>query len=128
MRIGVAVSDPSGRIATPVETVEAHPRSAAIKRIVELVASTGAERVVVGLPLTLDGTEGQTVRRTRQFVAGVAERVPVPIVEWDERMTSLAAERSLLESGVRRQRRREVIDQVAATLILQSWLDAGRPE
>lgn len=128
MRIGVAVSDPSGRIATPVETVEAHPRSAAIKRIVELVAATGAERVVVGLPLTLDGTEGQTVRRTRQLVAGVAERIPVPIVEWDERMTSVAAERSLLESGVRRQRRREVIDQVAATLILQSWLDAGRPE
>lgn len=102
----------------------AHPRSQAILRIVALVRETGAERIVVGLPLTLDGVEGQAVRRTRAFVAGVEERVDVPVVEWDERLTSVAAERSLIEADVRRDKRKQVIDQVAATMILQGYLDA----
>lgn len=124
-RIGVAVSDPTGRIATPVETVEAHPRSAAIKRIVALATDYEVDTLVYGLPLTLDGTEGGAVRRTRAFVRGIRERLPVTFVEWDERLTSVAAERALIEADVRRKQRKAVIDQVAATMILQGYLDAS---
>ncbi len=124
-RIGVAMGDPSGRIATPVETVVAHPRSTAIARIVALVQSNNVGTVVYGLPLTLDGTEGGAVRRTRLFMNGVRERLDVEFVEWDERLTSVAAERSLIEADVRRKQRKAVIDQVAATMILQSYLDAN---
>lgn len=123
-RIGVAVGDPSGRIATPVETVSAHPRSAAIQRIVALAEEYEVSAVVYGLPLTLDGAEGGAVRRTRAFVDGVRERVDCEFVEWDERLTSVAAERALIEADVRRKQRKEVIDQVAATMILQGYLDS----
>lgn len=123
-RIGVAVSDPSGRIATPVETVEAHPRSQAVLRIVAIANDRGVDTLVVGLPLTLEGTEGGAVRRTRDLVRGVMERLDVELVEWDERLTSVAAERSLIHADVRREKRKEVIDQVAATLILQAYLDS----
>jgi putative Holliday junction resolvase len=126
-RIGVAVSDPSGRIATPVETVEAHPRSQAVLRIVAIANDRGVDTLVVGLPLTLEGTEGGAVRRTRDLVRGVMERLDVALVEWDERLTSVAAERSLIHADVRREKRKEVIDQVAATMILQSYLDSRPP-
>lgn len=123
VRIGVAVSDPGGRVATAVETIAARPVPAALDRIVELVSGYDAGAVVVGLPLTLDGTEGGSVRRVRALTAALARRLNCPIVEWDERLTSVAAERALIGVDVRRDRRREVLDQAAAVLILQAYLD-----
>ncbi|MCB9507164.1 MAG: Holliday junction resolvase RuvX [Myxococcales bacterium] len=123
VRIGVAVSDPAGRVATAVETIAARPTGAALDRIVELVGHYDAGSVVVGLPLTLDGTEGGSVRRVRALTAALAPRIDCPIVEWDERLTSVAAERALIGVDVRRDRRREVLDQAAAVLILQAYLD-----
>lgn len=126
-RIGVAVSDPSRRLATPVETVPAANVGAAVARIGALCAAHGVGEIVVGLPVEMTGREGHAVRRTRRFTAALSMAVAMPIHEWDERLTSSAAERSLIESGVSRRDRKEVVDQAAAVLILQGWLDnAGR--
>lgn len=124
VRIGVAVSDDRGVLATPVETVDARPTHEAVTRIAELVDEYRVEAFVVGLPVDLNGVEGRAVKKTRAFVSKVVAKVPLPVYEWDERMSSLAAERSLLEADVSRKKRKAVIDQVAATLILQSWLDS----
>ncbi len=124
VRIGVAVSDERGVIATPLETVSAKPRGEAIERIVDHIESYNVDVVVVGLPLDLDGRVGRAARRTRAVVAELAGQFAGDIVEWDERMTSVVAERALIESGVRREKRKGVVDQVAATLILQSYLGA----
>lgn len=126
VRIGVAVSDDRGIVATPVETVEARPIHKAVARIDELAQEYGVEAFVVGLPVDLNGAEGRAVKKTRKFVEKVVAKTPLPVHEWDERMSSLAAERSLLEADVSRKKRKAVIDQVAATLILQSWLDSRR--
>lgn len=124
VRIGVAAANES-RIATPLETLDARPRPAAVARVRQLVDERGAATIVVGLPLELDGTEGNAVRKIRRFVAAVRSAVPeVEFVEWDERLTSVAAESALIESGVRRAARKKVIDQVAAVLILQGYLDS----
>ena len=125
-RIGVAVSCAQERMAFPLETVAALPRSAAVARITRLAQEREVRVVVVGLPLDLRGREGGAVRRTRAFCAALADALETPIAEWDERLSSAAAERALLEGDMRRSRRKEVVDQVAATLILQSWLDAER--
>jgi len=122
-RIGVAVSDPSHRIATPVETVAAMPQPTALRRIGELCAQHDVATIVVGMPLELTGREGHAVRRTRRFVDALAATVTIPIVEHDERLSSAQAERVLIQGGMRRAARRDVIDQAAAVLILQSWLD-----
>lgn len=123
-RIGVAVTDPSGRIATPVETVAARPPHEAAARIRALVDELDVGCVVVGWPVNLDGTEGHAVRRTQRFVTRLEGALDVPIERWDERMTTAVAERALIEGDVRRKARKQVIDQVAATLILQSWMQA----
>lgn len=123
-RIGVARSDASGRLATPVETVMAPTPAAAAARIATLAAECGAQGVVVGLPVELSGKEGHAVRRTRRFVEVLQRVLPLEVFEWDERLTSAAAERSLIESGVSRRERKDVVDQAAAVLILQGWLDS----
>ena len=124
VRIGVATANEL-RIATPLETIDARPRRAALERIRQLVDERRVVTIVVGLPLQLDGTEGVAVRKTRRLVDALREVAPdVEIAEWDERLTSVAAESSLIESGVRRKARKKVIDQVAAVLILQGYLDS----
>lgn len=124
VRIGLAAANDS-RIATPLETITAQPRSAAIDRVSELVAARAVKKIVVGLPLELSGKEGSAVRRVRRFTAALSSALPsVEVIEWDERLTSVAAESALIESGVRRAARKEVIDQVAAVLILQGYLDS----
>lgn len=126
-RVGVAISDPSLRLATPVETVAARPESVCMARIATLCAEYGVDRIVVGIPLELSGREGHAVRRTRRFVDALMRAVTAQIVEHDERLTSAQAERVLIEGGMRRADRKDVIDQAAAVLILQSWLDmSGR--
>jgi putative Holliday junction resolvase len=133
VRVGVAVSDPDGILATPVATV---PRTAQgdpaagdsdVEAIAELVVEHAAVGVVVGLPRSLSGDEGPAAARARQYAAVVAARIaPVWVRLVDERLTSVDAHRTLRESGVAGRRQRAVVDQAAAVLILQTALDTER--
>jgi putative Holliday junction resolvase len=127
-RIGVALSDSGGTVATPYEVVaRSGDRRRDHERIARLVEETGADIVVVGLPLSLDGSLGPAAQATLAEVDELRSALAVGVVTWDERLSTVEAERSLRTLGVRRGHRRRVVDQVAATVILQSWLDAGRP-
>ncbi|MDF1605603.1 Holliday junction resolvase RuvX [Nocardioides sp. YIM 152315] len=128
-RIGVARSDPSGFLATPVETVRRGKGDLA--RIARILAAEQEEstvvEVVVGLPRSLSGGEGPAARKVREFAAALARRVaPVPVRLVDERMTTLSAEAMLRDQGRKGGKRRAVVDQAAAVLILQHALDAER--
>lgn len=125
VRIGVAVSDPDGILATPVETVAAGPQ--AITRIAELVVSYEALECIVGLPVGLSGREGPAAAKVRAFCARLqAVIAPVPIRLFDERMSTMTAEGLLRKGGRSGEARRGVIDQAAATVILQTALDSER--
>ncbi|CUR54712.1 putative Holliday junction resolvase [metagenome] len=124
-RIGVARSDPSGYLATPVETV---PRKAGdLDRLAALVAEESAVEVVVGLPRSLSGREGPAALKAREFAQMLARRIaPVPVRLCDERLTTVSAESMLRERGRKGSKRRAVVDQVAAVVILQHALDTER--
>lgn len=123
-RIGVAVSDPSGTIASPHSVLARGPDPESHRRAVAaLVEELGAERVVVGLPLSLDGTAGPAALAAKEEAEALAAALPVPVETWDERLTTVSAERALREGGVRGPARRRVVDKVAAAVLLQSWLD-----
>lgn len=126
VRVGVARSDPAGVLATPLATV---PRDEAggsdLAVLGELVVEHGAVEVVVGLPRGMSGTEGRAAALARAYGARLAEQItPVPVSFADERLTTVIAARTLAERGVRGRRQRAVVDQAAAAVILQSWLDA----
>jgi putative Holliday junction resolvase len=123
-RIGLAISDDEGEIASPHATVEVRAREQAAREVAEAAASLGVGRIVIGLPLTLEGVEGEAARRTRGFAQQLRALTSIEIVLWDERLSSRAAERALREAGVRGGKRRQTVDRVAAALILQSYLDA----
>ncbi len=124
-RIGIAQSDPSGMLATPVETV---PRgSGDLARIAALVAERDAIEVVVGLPRSLSGREGPAAAKAREFAIELAAAVaPVPVRLCDERLSTVTAEAVLRGQGKRGQKRRAVVDQAAAVVILQNALDTER--
>ncbi len=124
-RIGVARSDPSGLIATPVETVRRGQGDLA--RIAAIVAEEEAVEVVVGLPRSLSGGEGPAALRVREFARAIAEAVvPVPVRMCDERLSTVTAEAVLRGQGRKGQKRRAVVDQAAAVVILQNALDTER--
>ena len=124
-RIGVARSDPSGLIATPVETVRAG--SGDLARLLALVVEEEALEVVVGLPRSLSGGEGPAAAKVRTFAGRLAERVaPVPVRLCDERLSTVSAEAVLRERGKKGQKRRAVVDQAAAVVILQNALETER--
>ena len=124
-RVGVARSDPSGLLATPVETVRRGEGDLA--RIGTLVTEEEAVEIVVGLPRSLSGGEGPSARRVRDFARALARQVdPVPVRLCDERLTTVAAEAMLRGQGRKGQKRRAVVDQAAAVLILQHALDTER--
>jgi putative Holliday junction resolvase len=124
-RIGVARCDPSGIVATPVETVRRGKGDLA--RIAAIAAEEGAVEVVVGLPRSLSGREGPAAEKVRRFAAALARRVaPVPVRLVDERLTTVSAEAMLRDRGRKGKGRRAVVDQAAAVLILQTALDSER--
>lgn len=128
-RIGIAISDDARSIAFPRETVSARGATGdAVKRIEEALADEEVALFVVGLPLRLDGSEGEAARRARAFGGALGEALGVDVVYWDERLTTVAAERSLREMGRRGPRQREVVDQSAAAILLQGYLDANKGE
>jgi putative Holliday junction resolvase len=126
-RIGVAVSDRSGTIATPLTVVaRSGRRSDDHRRLAELVAEEEAERVVVGLPLSLDGSMGRAAQDAVAEAEALASVVGVPVETWDERLTTVTADRALMAQRMRAEARRRVVDKVAAAVMLQGWLDARR--
>lgn len=127
VRIGVAVSDPDGILATPVETVRRERSGKHLRRLVALVAESEVVEVVVGLPRTLADRAGSSAQDAVDLADALAVKIaPVPVRLADERLTTVSAQRSLREAGVRAKHQRGVIDQAAAVSILQGWLDQRR--
>jgi putative holliday junction resolvase len=125
-RLGVAVSDPTGTVASPLATVPRRTPAEDAKALGALAAEHAATTVVVGLPVTLAGREGPAAKAVRAWLAALAELLPsLDFRLADERLSTVAAERALVGGGVRRRARREVVDQVAASVFLQTWLDAA---
>ena len=125
-RIGVALSDPSGLLATPLTTIHRRHHTADVDEVLRLVDEHDAERVVVGLPLELSGRRGTQAGRVSAFVRAMAERTQVPVETVDERYSTVQAQRQLRESGVKPSRNRARVDAAAAAIILQSYLDSQR--
>ena len=127
VRIGVAASDPDGILATPVETVRRDRTDKHMRRLAQLVNELVAVEVVVGLPRTLADRSGPSARDAIELAEQLARRIaPTPVRLSDERLTTVAAQRSLRDAGVRAKGRRTMIDQAAAVGILQNWLDQRR--
>jgi putative Holliday junction resolvase len=125
-RIGLALSDVTRTIATGLATLQRRGFAGVAAALLALVAEHGVGGFVVGLPLNLDGSQGPRAQATRAFAANLARRAPLPILLWDERLSTVAAERALIAADSSRRRRAEVIDKVAATVILQGALDRLR--
>jgi putative holliday junction resolvase len=124
VRVGLAGSDETGTIATPLRTVPRRPAARLWREVKEVVDERLPECIVVGLPRRLDGSEGDSAVDARHVADELRRHTGLPVEMWDERFTTAEAERSLIAAGRRRAQRRESIDSVAASLLLQSWLDA----
>ncbi len=129
VRIGVATTDPGRVIASPYEVVNRGKDRAADHAVIAgIVAEESASVVVVGLPRSMSGRDSTATQTIRNEVAELRAFLAVPVVMWDERLSTVSATRALIEGGVRRKNRKQVVDKVAAAVILQSWVDAGCPE
>ncbi len=125
-RVGLALSDPTGMLATPLDTLQRRPgRRPPLKRIAEIISERDVREVVIGLPLGLDGEENAWCAEVRAFGEALQKRTALPIHFQDERLTSVMAERAVRASGLRRteRERKDRVDRAAAVLILQRWLD-----
>ena len=125
-RVGVAISDPSRTLASPCEVIDRRAVSAP-ERVAELCRTFDVDAVIVGLPVTLGGGEGLSAVDARALGEEVAATTGLDVVYYDERFTTTIAERALLEAGMRRRRRRDVRDKIAATVLLQDYLNRQRP-
>jgi putative holliday junction resolvase len=121
--IGMALSDVTRSIATPYETIRRTKFTEDVKLIFKAIEANGVGAVVIGLPINLDGSEGPRAQSTRAFARNLASRVDRPLAFWDERLSTAAVERHLIEADASRKRRAEVIDRMAAAYILQGALD-----
>ena len=125
-RVGVAVSDPSGTIASPLCVLDASAVLSGGREVTRLVEDYDAALVLIGLPRSLDGTEGPQAARVRAAGERLAARIPVPVAYADERLSSIEARRSLNEAGMSDRQKRGTVDMIAASLFLQTYLDAAR--
>lgn len=125
-RIGIALSDPTRVLASPLTTIHAIPRPRTIERIAALIAQHEVAELVIGLPLTMSGERGTQAQRVDGFADELRQVVTLPIHFLDERLTTVAAERLMVDLGLRPEQRRARIDEVAASIILQDFLDAQR--
>ncbi len=121
--IGVAVSDPERRVAAPVETIKRARFKLDAQRVLALAAERRAAGIVLGLPVNMDGSEGASAQSARAFARNLAKLTELPIALWDERLSTAAVERALIAADASRAKRKAVIDQHAATYILQGALD-----
>jgi putative holliday junction resolvase len=123
-RVGVAVSDPSARVATPVAVLDARKLAADITPLARLIEDYEADEIVVGLPLSMNGTECAHAKTVRRVAEELSARLGIPVAYQDERLSSTAAERAMAEAGADSRKRRGSVDMVAAALLLQTYLDA----
>lgn len=125
-RIGIAISDPDRRLAVPLGTVHVGQPPGELKAIAALVSEHQVDQVVVGHPRSMSGASGPSATHAEAFAEALRAILPVPVAMQDERLSTVEAERSLREAGVRGRDRRAVVDRTAAAVILQAWLDAHR--
>ncbi len=124
-RTGIAVSDPFGWTAQGVEVWRHVSNEKDLERVVALANEYDAERIVIGMPLNMDGSKGERALRTEKYASKLSELLPeTEIILWDERLSTVMAERGLIEGNVSRDKRKKVIDKIAAVIILQSYLDS----
>lgn len=126
VRIGLALSDPSGTIAQPLSVLQRRSQTEDLQALVELVKRHDVDQIVVGLPRTMDGRLEAAAQDAQTFGEQVGHATGRPVAYWDERLTTVAAERYLIEQGKRRGKRRQEVDRMAATLMLQGYLDYQR--
>ncbi len=127
--VGVAVSDPLGITAQGVEIIRrksANKLRQTLARIEELIAEYDVNELVLGLPKNMNGTEGERCERTREFKELLEKRTGLPVALWDERLTTVAADRAMMEKGMGRYERKEYVDEIAAIFILQGYMDAKK--
>ena len=124
-RIGVALSDPTGFLASPLTVIERTGGKGDFQRVVDLATENEVERILVGIPVSMDGVEREQARSTRDFCRRLAEQTVTPIDTWDERLTTVEAERRLRERGASAKERKALVDSAAAAILLQAYLDAG---
>ena len=122
-RIGVAVSDELKMIATPLEFILAEPFANFLSRLKEIIREKEVEMILVGMPRNMDGSYGPAALKVQEFVAVLKDAVAIPLKTWDERLTSAQAQRFLIQGNVRRDKRKEKVDMMAAAILLQSYLD-----
>ena len=123
-RMGIALSDPTGIIAQPLEFIPAEPFGKLLERLKQIIQEKQVEMILVGMPRNMDGTYGPAAQKVQEFVAALKEALGLPLKTWDERLTSAQANRFLLMGNVRRQDRKEKVDKAAAAILLQSYLDS----
>ena len=124
--IGVAISDAMRYAATPLETIKRSKFTQDAERLIALAAENQAVAIVLGLPLNMDGSEGPRVQSTRAFARNLSQKLDLPIVFWDERLSTAAVTRMMIDADLRRDRRAEIVDKLAASYILQGLLDRLR--
>ena len=124
--IGIAISDVERRIASPLETIRREKFSIDVKKLDALAASHSIYALVMGFPLNMDGSEGPRVQATRAFVRNMSTFMALPVLYWDERLSTSAVTRMLIQADTRRDKRAEVVDKLAASYILQGFLDRLR--
>jgi len=122
-RIGVAVSDETKTIAQPLEYILAEPFADFLERLKKLLVEKEVDLILIGLPRNMDGSYGPPAQKVEAFVAVLRSAITVPIKTWDERLTSSQANRILIQGNVRRDQRKEKVDKMAASILLQSYLD-----
>ena len=125
-RIGVALSDETRTIAQPLEYIPAEPFAAFLERLKRLLAEKEISLLLIGLPRHMDGSYGPAAQKVETFVAVLKTAITVPIKLWDERLTSTMANRVMIQGNVRREKRKEKVDAMAAAILLQSYLDLGQ--
>lgn len=125
-RIGVAVSDETKTIAQPLEYIPAEPFADFLKRLKEILAEKEVDFILLGMPRNMDGSYGPAAQKVETFAAALKSAITVPIKLWDERLTSTMANRILIQGNVRRDKRKEKVDKMAAAILLQGYLDCGR--
>ena len=127
-RLGIAVSDPLGMLATPFRTVDTFSDEQSLEEICSLIEETKAEKIIIGLPLNMDNTEGPMVKKVRDFVDKLKLKTDLTIEFSDERLSSRLVERTLIEADMSRSKRKGVRDKLAAQVILQGYIDANENE
>ena len=124
-RLGIAVSDPLGMLATPFRTVDTFSDEQSVTEVCNLIQETNAEKIIIGLPLNMNNTEGPMVKKVRDFIEKLKLKTNLPIELSDERLSSCLVERTLLEANMSRNKRKGVRDKLAAQVILQGYIDTN---